>query len=165
MGFPDGLKGEDQILKVLWNNGIRYVSSKAVGRHGTIPASLSDSFYYDEEDILHPLLEIPVHGWHDNVLKGYNYCPMLWPPLYTWSAILTPPETPQDEFLIYRKWFEEAEKMKLSHFGPIFHPWAVYRFNQKAETIALLLNYIQEKGIQTNTYEGFNEFTRKNKPI
>lgn len=155
MGFEHGMTGETSTLQVLWSNHIRFISSQALGPHGTVPSLLNGAFYYDKEDILHPIFEIPIHGWHDNVLKGYNYCPVLWPPVYDWSVIQSPPKTPHEEFLIYRSWCEKAIELKLDHFAPIFHPWAVNRFNQKAETIGLLLDYVLTSNLSTDTYDGF----------
>jgi peptidoglycan/xylan/chitin deacetylase (PgdA/CDA1 family) len=165
MGFEHGLSGESSTLKVLWHNHIRFVSSQALGPHGTVPSLLSDAYHYDEEDILHPILEIPVHGWHDNVLKGYNYCPALWPPEYDWSVLQRPPATPQEEFSIYRTWCEKAMEIKLKHFAPIFHPWAVNRFNREAETIGLLLDHVVTNNIPTDTYEGFWQKIEEKVPV
>ena len=151
MGFPGGLRGETALLNVLWNAGLRYICTQALGKHGTVPAPLADPYYYDEEDILHPILEIPAHGWHDNVLKGYNFCPVAWPP----SQVPYPEQAPviaAEEFSIWKDWITYAESMNAPYFAPVFHPWSVYRFNQEAETIRLLLEYLTDQDIPTKTY-------------
>ncbi|MCF7942656.1 MAG: polysaccharide deacetylase family protein [Spirochaetia bacterium] len=152
MGFPDGLRGEERLLKVLWDHGIRFVCTQAVGKHHTVPAPFASPYYYDEEDILHPILEIPAHGWHDNVLKGYNYCPVLWPPLTDWGYPASAPVTPEEEFSVYKLWIDHAVAEDLLHIAPIFHPWSVHRFNAEAETIGLILDYLVQQQIPICTY-------------
>lgn len=165
MGFSNGLRGECGILKVLWDNGIRYVSSKAVGKHGTVPAPFASPFYYDEEDILHPILEIPVHGWHDNILKGYNFCPVMWPPIYSWGYPGHAPETPKEEFAVNEQWLNQAIQSSQSTFAPVFHPWAVRRFDQNAGTIELILQNLIEKKVPTLTYSNLYYKIREKKPV
>ena len=47
--------------------------------------------------------------------------------------------------------------MNAPNFAPVFHPWSVYRFNQEAETIRLLLEYLTDQDIPTKTYSEMYE--------
>lgn len=143
-GFYDGIKGEAALLRLLWDNGIRYVSSKLMGRGDTVPSELSEPYWY-EEDILRPILELPGHDWHDNVLKGYNFCPTAWPPSLPWGYPERPPQTPEEEASIYFKGIDYAVEHSYTYYSPVLHPWSVYRFNKDAETIGLLLEHAAEK--------------------
>lgn len=158
MGFGDGLRGEPAILGVLWSAGIRFVSSKVTGPNNTVPAPYAEPFYYEEEDILHPVLEIPAHGWHDNVLKGYNYCPVAWPPVNDWAYPDRAPQTPDEEYAVWKRWFEHAVHSGLRYFAPIFHPWSVYRFSKQAETIGMITEHVTGAGVPVCSYRDL--FTR-----
>ncbi len=163
-GFYEGLKGNTEILRELWDSGIRYVSSMLMGRGDTVPALLKQPFYYDSEDILRPLLELPGHDWHDNVLKGYNFCPITWPPELPWGYPKAPPSTPQEEFAVYKKGLDYAVENHLTYYSPIFHPWSVYRFNSDAETIGLLLEYAQSKNMEcANFFQMYDGYVGENK--
>ena len=151
-GFADGLKGEGEILRILWQQGIRFVSSKVMGPGNTVPSPLAEPFFYFEEDILRPLLEIPAHDWHDNVLKGYNCCPVSWPPVLPWGYPDGPPATPEEEFAVYKKGIDYCVLHSFPCYAPIFHPWSVYRFNREARTIGLLLDYLAERMIPVVSY-------------
>lgn len=147
-GFYTGLRGEKTLLRILWDNGIRYVSSKLMGRGDTVPSELSEPYWYDEEDILRPLLELPGHDWHDNVLKGYNFCPTAWPPSLPWGYPERPPQTPEEEAAIYRKGLDYAVAHGASYYSPIMHPWSIYRFHRDAETVGLMLAHARDKGMR-----------------
>lgn len=165
MGFPNGLVGEKSLLEVLWKCGIRYICTKCLGKHYTVPAPFSDEFYYEEEDILHPILEIPAHGWHDNVLKGYNYCSIMWPPVHGLEYPLTKPSTPDEEFSVWSQWMNYALGNDISYFAPVFHPWSVFRFNKKAETIKLILSFLKKNGIQVKTYGDYYRNIIETRPV
>jgi peptidoglycan/xylan/chitin deacetylase (PgdA/CDA1 family) len=147
-GFYNGIKGEHVLQRLLWENGIRYVSSKLMGRGDTVPSELSEPFWYDEDDILRPLLELPAHDWHDNVLKGYNFCPVAWPPSLPWGYPERPPKTPQEEAAIYQKGISYAIQVNATYYSPVLHPWSTYRFNRDAETIELLLSFAETNGMK-----------------
>lgn len=147
-GFYNGIRGETKLLRMLWDNGIRYVSTKLMGRGDTVPSELSEPYWYDGEDILRPIAELPAHDWHDNVLKGYNFCPTAWPPSLPWGYPEKPPQTPQQEAAIYRKGMDYAVGHGTAYYSPVMHPWSIYRFNHEAETVGLLLQHAKESGMQ-----------------
>lgn len=150
-GFYTGLRGETALLRILWDNGIRFVSSKLMGRGDTVPSELSEPYWY-EEDILRPLLELPGHDWHDNVLKGYNFCPTAWPPSLPWGYPERPPRTPAEEAAIYEKGIDYAVGHGATYYSPILHPWSTFRFNRDAETVALLLDHARVKGMEIQNF-------------
>ncbi len=70
-GHYRGLLDRPDILKVLWDLGIRFVRSWARNERDSLPVSLDiQPFWYDSvSKIYPPILECTVQGWHDNALK------------------------------------------------------------------------------------------------
>ncbi len=50
-GFYKGLQGEKRILRILWENGIRFVSSELMGPFDTIPAPLTQPYWYKKDGL------------------------------------------------------------------------------------------------------------------
>jgi len=151
VGFHNGLQGEKRVLHILWENGVRFVSSHLMGPFDTVPSPLTQPYCY-EEDGFPELLELPGHDWHDNVLKGYARVPMVWPPIFPWAVPRGIPQTPKEEFEVYKASIDYAIKHGLTYYSPIFHPWSIYRFNPAAKTIDFLLGYARRKKMQISTY-------------
>ena len=147
-GYHDGLGRNKWLLNKLWYEGIRFISSQLVGPGTTVPAPLSNP-YWNETDILRPLLELPGHGWHDNVVKGYNHVDLSWPPIFPWGYPTNKPSSPSDLFNIHKHEIDYVfNGEKYMYYSPIMHPWSIHRFNENAETINLLLKYIIDIGME-----------------
>lgn len=167
-GFAEGLHGEPEIIEMLWNNGIRYVSSVLMGRGDTVPAPISKPFWYDTESVrclLCPVMELPGHDWHENVLKGYNFCPIAWPPTHPWGYPQSPPQNANEEFAVFKMGLDYVKENNLPYYSPIMHPWSVYRFNKDAETIGLLLEYAGKIGIKYSNMEQLYKLLNSLMPI
>lgn len=160
-GFEDGLGGDAVLQRLIWRTGIRFVSSRLMGRGGTVPAPLARPYFYEEDDILRPLLELPAHDWHDNVLKGYNFCPVGWPPNVPWGYPDRPPQTPAEEFAVYRMGLEYALEKDFPYYGPCMHPWSIHRFNAGAETVGLILDHVRVLGLEVCHYREIHERIRR----
>lgn len=161
-GFYKGLQGEKRILRILWENGIRFVSSDLMGPFDTVPAPLTQPYWY-KKDGFPELLELPGHDWHDNVLKGYAKVPTLWPPIFPWSIPQRIPETSEEEFGIHKPSIDYAIEQKLIYYSPVFHPSTIYRFDPEAGTIDLLLRYAKKKEMQISTYYEMYERIKEGK--
>ncbi|GAH02081.1 unnamed protein product, partial [marine sediment metagenome] len=63
-GLYKGLQGYPDRLKILWDNGVRFLGSDGVGPPEAImPAPFTQSYWYKKEGFP-KLLELPVTGWH-----------------------------------------------------------------------------------------------------
>jgi len=155
-GYYRGLQGRSDILSIIWESGIRFVSSDATGKHGTMPAPFNQPYWY-AEDGFPELLEIPVQGWHDNLLKAYAplggkvKTMVIWPPITPWPLPKKPPRTPQEEFAVHKKYLDYASENDMI-YSPAFHPWSIYRLNPEARTIDLILEYAKKKNMTIITY-------------
>ena len=159
-GFEKGFQGAPERLEILRRNGIRFVSSDLRGPMDTIPAPLTQAYWY-EADGYADVLEIPAHGWHDNVLKGYTAHITLFPPLYPFAipAPARPPQTVDEAFAYERLWVDEAVRQGLEFFSPCLHPWSLYRFDPQIGTVDRMLAYLNGQGIAVGTYADF--YTRQ----
>lgn len=151
-GFYNGLQGEGDRLRIIRDCGVKYLSSDLRGPEDTIPGGLTQPYWYDEEDVPE-LLELPGHGWHDNVLKGFDTGLRLgWPPVLGWGIPSRVPLTPEEEFTVQRVWVERALELGLDYVSPIYHPHSIYQMSTDCRVIELLMRYVRQAGMETTTY-------------
>ncbi len=150
-GFEHGMKGEPERLKIIVECGMKYISTQARGPQETIPAPLNQPFNY-AEDGFPQLWELPAHGWHDNVLKGFTGHPTMFPPIYPFAGRLEPVRSPREDFEAAKPWIDYALEQKLTFVSLAYHPWSLYKLDPDCGTIDLLLPYIQSKGMEIITY-------------
>jgi len=157
-GFYRGLQGEMEKLEVIWECGIRFISTDLRGPDDSIPSGLQQAYWYDLEGFPQ-LLELPGHGWHDNVLKRTE--PMLcltWPPVMSWGIPSSPPKTPEEEAAVQKVWMEKATSLDLDYLSLVYHPHSIYHMSTDCRTIRLLIEAVRELGMQTTTYAGLYEY-------
>lgn len=153
-GFHGGLRGERERLEVVWDRGARYLSSDLRGPGDSVPGGLGQAYSYDEEGFP-DLLELPGHGWHDNVLKGFHPGPQLaWPSIPRWGIPDRIPRTPEEEFAVQRVWVDRALALGLDYVSPVYHPHSVYRMSPDCRIVKLLIRYARQEGMATTTYGG-----------
>ncbi len=163
-GWPDGLKGAPRALEFISEAGFRYVSSMAWAKDFALPAPLNQPFSYGEQGFP-DLWELPVHGWHENLLKDNNaWGPRrltLWPPEMPEAippAFIT---TPEEEFAIYRLFIERAVSEELSFVSLVWHPWSLNRFDPEMKMLDLTFSHVRELGLQAGTYGDLLARTRE----
>ncbi len=151
-GFYGGLRGEGQRLRAIRDSGARYLSSDLRGPGDSVPGGLVQAYWYDEEGV-GELLELPGHGWHDNVLKGFYPGPWLaWPPVLRWGIPGLVPRTPEEEFAVQRTWIERVLTLGLDYFSPVYHPHSVFRTGPECRVVELLMRHVRHEGMATTTY-------------
>lgn len=115
IGFYNGLKDEREILKILKNEGIKFIKSDSRAPGNELPGpfivngKLKQPYFYENG-----LLELTGQGWHDCVIKG-----------------LVPHEMPKkivknpvEELRYYINDLKFAIKNALI-YSPTFHPWSI----------------------------------------
>ncbi|GAK58208.1 polysaccharide deacetylase [Candidatus Vecturithrix granuli] len=142
-GFPDGLAGRQRLLQKFWEAGYRYIRSVGMGPFHTIPAPLTQPFWY-AEDGYPDLLELGLHAWHDNVLSGQPFA-IHWPPILPWGYPANVPQTAAEMYAAYAPGIEYVAQNNLRTYIPCFHPWAIYRIDQHALHIELLLTHAMQR--------------------
>lgn len=149
-GYENGLKDCPGMLQVLWDSGARYISTEGRGPGGTIPAALTQPYWYVEQGFPN-LLELPAQDFHENVLKGYQQVPAYWPPILPWGLPNRPPTTPEEEAAYFFQGMDYAKEHGLDYYRTYFHPWSVYQFNREAKTIDLLLGHAEQIGMEVTS--------------
>ncbi len=150
-GFKDGMKGEPERLKIIVECGMKYISTHLRGPYETIPAPLTQPYTY-ADDGFPELWELPAHGWHDNVLKGFGGHPTMFPPIYPFAGRLEPVKNAQEDFEAAKPWIDYAVEQGMTFVGLCYHPWSLYRLDPECKTVDLLLAYLKSRGIEVVTY-------------
>ena len=137
--FTKGLCGQKRQIEALCNAGYRYVRSVGKGPFDTSPAPLTQPFWYAEEGFP-DLLELGLHGWHDNILSGQPFV-TYWPPLFPWGYPSRMPVSAWEMYQALAPFLEHTVQEKLLTYVPCFHPWSIYRVSPKALHVDLLLTH------------------------
>jgi hypothetical protein len=138
--------------------GYRYVSSLLWGPEFTMPALLRQPESYADEG--HPeLIELPGHGWHENVLKAHNLSTqarriLLWPQPFPEAVPPGPLETPEQEFDLNRLFVDRAIAEELSYVSLVWHPWSLLRFDPEMRMLDLTFRHAIDNGLELGTYAG-----------
>ena len=152
--FYEGLRGERELLSVIWNNGIRFVGSNGMGLWESLPAPFTQPYWYADEGFP-DLLEVPITGWHCCTLYGYvKNVPALWPPIEPWGLPPHPPKDLEEGIRIFRKEFEYAINNDLV-YSPGFHPWSLYKFDAKISVLSVLLEIAENSGTPVKSFRQF----------
>lgn len=157
-GHYKGLQGHPDVIKVIWESGVRFVSSDLRGERHTFPSAFNQPYWYDD-DGFPEMLEIPSQGWPDNALKAIANAEgeksakylMLWPSPLPWPHPENPPSTLDEEFAIYKQYLDYACDNGLI-FSPAFHPWSLWAFHKQAGTIDRILTYATQRNMEIIHY-------------
>ena len=142
-GSVNGMRGQAALLRALREVGYRYIRSVGLGPLNTIPAPLTQPFWY-HEDGYPEILEIGLHAWHDNVLSGQPF-PIHWPPILPWGYPNRMPTTAFEMYAAYAPGIEYVVNHNLTTYVPCFHPWSIYRVDRQALHIELLLTHAKRR--------------------
>ena len=142
-GYPSGFSGHPRVLEAVWEAGYRYSRSVGTGPDGTMPAPLNLPFWYTQ-DGFPDLLETPSHAWHDNILTGQPGR-VHWPPILPWPYPAVMPNDAKGVYEAYAPGIDYCTDQNLIYYMPIFHPWSIYRIDEQAGQIALLLAHARKK--------------------
>ncbi len=150
-GFKEGMQGEPERLRIIVECGMKYISTHLRGPMETIPAPLTQPYTY-ADDGFPQLWELPAHGWHDNVLKGFSGHPTMFPPIYPFALPPGPVRNAQEDFEAAKPWIDYAVEQNLTFVGLCYHPWSLYRLDPQCKTIDLLLGYLHARGVKVVSY-------------
>ena len=141
--YTRGLCGQPRMLEALVTAGFRFVRSVGRGPAETVPAPLTQPYWYTA-DGFPDLLELGLHAWHDNVLTG-QAIPVWWPPVLPWGLPPRVAVTAEEAYRAYAPGIDWIKQQNLLTYVPCFHPWSIYRLNPRAEHIRMLVAEAQAK--------------------
>lgn len=152
-GSRTGLRGQPEVLGILWEQGLRFVKSDNLGppeRPG-LPSRLAPYTYAAEG--FPELWELPGVGWHCTLTLPRGPVGD-WPP----QAIVPggplvehPPTTPAEHIAWVRQELEYLQAQG-HQFSPSWHPWSLYRFDPQMEVVDFLLEYAAQEAWPVRTY-------------
>lgn len=156
VGAPDGLRGKKEALSVLHQAGYTYVSSAAWGPDFSLPAPLRSPFTYAEEGFPE-LWEIPVCGWHENLLKGHNVRQpillLLFPVQMPEAVPQDYVKTPEEEFRYNSKPFIDlAVREQVPEVNFAWHPWSLTILDPNMRMVEMTINYARENELRLSTF-------------
>lgn len=152
-GSPNGLRGQPEVLRILWTNGIRFVKSDNLGTPETpmLPSRIHPYTYAEEG---YPeLWELPGVGWHCTLTLPRDPVGD-WPPrsvIPDGPLVDHPPQTPA-EHIAWVKQELDYVRAQGYQFSPSWHPWSLYRFDPQMEVVDALLEYAEKTGMPVSTY-------------
>jgi len=154
-GFDNALRGEPEVLALLREAGIHYVSSLLWGPDYSLPALLTEPFNYEKEGFP-DIWELPGHGWHENLLKDHNrWGPRrltLWPPPFPEAVPEAFCKTAADEFEVNKVFLNEARQTGRSFVSLIWHPWSLGKFDPEMKMLELTFAHVRRTGLKPCTY-------------
>ncbi len=154
-GFDKALKGEPDVLELLREAGIQYVSSLLWGPDYSLPALLREPFNYAEEGFP-DIWELPGHGWHENLLKDHNrWGPRrltLWPSPFPEAIPSGFCKTANDEFKVNKVILNRALETNKSFVSLIWHPWSLRKFDPDMKMLELTFAHVRRIGLKPCTY-------------
>ena len=150
-GYENDFAGAPERLEIIRRHGLKFVSADLRGPLDAIPNDMAQAYTYNADGYA-DLWEIPGHGWHDNVLKGWASHITYWPPVYDFAM---PPHTPRtvvENFAQEGRWLEHAVEAGLGYVSLVQHPWSIMRFGAETAPIELLLVRARQLGMEFTTY-------------
>jgi peptidoglycan/xylan/chitin deacetylase (PgdA/CDA1 family) len=155
-GFDNGLKGDREVLELLREAGIQYVSSLLWGPDYSLPALLREPFNYADEGFP-DMWELPGHGWHENLLKDHNrWGPRrltLWPSPFPEAIPSGFCKTADDEFKVNRVFLDRALETNKPFVSLIWHPWSLRKFDPDMKMLELTFAHVRRIGLKPCTYD------------
>ena len=166
-GSLTGLRGQPDILRILWDHGIRFVKSDNLGspRSPMLPSRIAPYSYAEEG--FPELWELPGVGWHCTLTLPHG-------PVGEWPArevvpggplVDHPPTTPAEHVAWVRQELDFVCAQGYQ-FSPSWHPWSLYRFDPQMEVVDFLLEYAEQEGMAVRTYrEVWEGLTNPSSPV
>ncbi|MGC9329981.1 MAG: hypothetical protein ACP5I1_20260, partial [Candidatus Hinthialibacter sp.] len=159
-GFVDGLRGAKDVLALVEESGMQYVSTLLWGPDYSLPALLTEPFSY-KEDGFPNVWELPGHGWHENILKNHNRWGArrvtLWPPQMPEAIPAGFVKTPEDEFAVNQVFLDRAKAERKTYVSLIWHPWSLYQFDPEMRMLDLTFTHVRKIGLSPCRYEKMYE--------
>jgi hypothetical protein len=148
--FYRGLQGKRGQLGVLSERGYRFIGTDGQDERGLpFPAPFTQPYWY-EKDGYPELLELPITGWHCNMLFNSGRQNDGWRPAPGFpdgSLLEKLPATVEEGFAARARELAYAVDRGLV-YAPAMHPWSVYRFDAQLEHLDRLIQMAMGKGVR-----------------
>ncbi|HEY3397530.1 MAG TPA: polysaccharide deacetylase family protein [Armatimonadota bacterium] len=152
-GSPTGFRGQPERLKLVWDEGIRFLKSDNLGSPASpmLPSRIEPYTYAD--DGYPDLWELPGVGWHCTMTLPR--APGEWPPrqiVPDGPLCPMPPRTPEEHIAHVTAELDYVREHD-HQFSPSWHPWSLYRFDPGLTIVDFLLTYARDHQMPVYTYQ------------
>lgn len=130
-----GLRDRPDILEVLREEGIRFMRTDGRNEHDWYPVPIDLQPYWYEPLGFSDMLEIPIHGWHDNVLRQQ---------VLGWVNLA--------EYVESVKPYIEHAAREDRVFSYLQHDWSSIREDPEMRATEDLLRHAQSQGLRFMSY-------------
>ena len=135
-----GLRDRPDILQVLWEEGIRFTRTDGRNEHDWHPVAIDLQPYWYEPAGFPDVLEIPIHAWHDCVIRDKV---LGWDDLDGYVDSVRP--------YIHRAATEDKV------FSVCQHDWSSTRSDPEMIATQRILRCAQDEGLHFMTYRAYYE--------
>ena len=135
-----GLRDRPDILQVLWEEGIRFTRTNGRNEHDWHPVSMDLQPYWYDALGFPEMLEIPIHGWHDCVIRDE---------VLGWEDV--------DGYVASVRPYIDRAAAEDTVFSPCQHDWSSIRADPKMRATEALIRYAQEQGLRFVSYRAYYE--------
>ena len=135
-----GLRDRPDILKVLWEEGIRFTRTDGRNEHDWHPVSMDLQPYWYDALGFPDVLEIPIHGWHDCVIRDE---------VLGWENV--------DGYVDSVRPYIDRAAAEDSVFSLCQHDWSSIRADPQMQGTEALIRYAQNQGLRIMSYRAYYE--------
>ena len=156
-GYYKGMQGYSDRLKILWNNGMRFLGADSVGPPGAVMPALFTQHYWYEKEGFPELLEIPATGFHCTYLLRTIGDPLGWKNkvgFATGEILEELPNNPDEQISVRQKEFQYAIDNDLV-YAPSFHPWSIYRFDEELRCLRFLVQMARDNNVPIKSFKEY----------
>jgi peptidoglycan/xylan/chitin deacetylase (PgdA/CDA1 family) len=138
--YYQGLRDRPDILQVLWEEGIRFTRTDGRNERDWHPVSLDLQPYWYDALGFPEILEIPIHGWHDCVIRDE---------VLGWED--------GDGYVESVKPYIDRAAAEDTVFSLCQHDWSSIRADPQMRATAALIRYAQDQGLRFMSYRAYYE--------
>jgi peptidoglycan/xylan/chitin deacetylase (PgdA/CDA1 family) len=135
-----GLRDRPDILQVLWEEGIRFTRTDGRNERDWHPVALDLQPYWYDALGFPDMLEIPIHGWHDCVIRDE---------VLGWDDV--------DGYVDSVRPYIDRAAAEGKVFSLCQHDWSSIRADPQMRATEALIRYAQDQGLRLMSYHAYYE--------
>jgi peptidoglycan/xylan/chitin deacetylase (PgdA/CDA1 family) len=143
-----GLRDRPDVLQVLWEEGIRFTRTDGRNERDWHPVSIDLQPYWYDALGFPELLEIPIHGWHDCVIRAEV---LGWEDLDGYVASVRP--------------YIDRAAAEDKVFSLCQHDWSSTREDPEMRATDAVIRYGQSQGLRFVSYRAYYEESKNRRLV
>jgi peptidoglycan/xylan/chitin deacetylase (PgdA/CDA1 family) len=143
-----GLRDRPDIVQVLWEEGIRFTRTDGRNEHDWHPVAIDLQPYWCDALGFPDVLEIPIHGWHDCVIRDE---------VLGWEDV--------DGYVDSVRPYIERAAAEDKVFSLCQHDWSSIRSDPLMCGTEALISYAQDQGLRFMSYRAYYEACKDRRSV